>query len=98
MTDGEDKNIALGNAMHAYAEGVAFAHGFKRLPVKVITDSQIDFILNELKAPEGENPESYAFLNDPTLLQDLQGLIDYIKDIYNFTDAEVESFYVNNKP
>ena len=98
MTDGEDKNIALGNAMHAYAEGVAFAHGFKRLPVKVITDSQIDFILNKLKAPEGENPESYAFLNDPTLLQDLQGLIDYIKDIYNFTDAEVESFYVNNKP
>ena len=84
--------------MHAYGEGVAFAHGFKRLPVKQITDSQIDFILNELKAPEGENPESYAFLNDPSLIQNFQNLINYIQDIYNFTDEEIESYYVNNKP
>lgn len=98
LPDGEDKNVALGNAMHAYGEGVAFAHGFKRLPVKQITDSQIDFILNELKAPEGENPESYAFLNDPSLIQNFQNLINYIQDIYNFTDEEIESYYVNNKP
>jgi hypothetical protein len=98
LADGEEKDIALGNAMHAYAEGVAFAHGFKRLSIKQISDSEIDFILSELKAVEGENPESYEFLNDISLLQNLDGLITYIQDIYGFTDAEVESFYENNNP
>lgn len=98
LGDGEEKDIALGNAMHAYAEGVAFAHGFKRLSIKQISDSEIDFILSELKAVEGQNPESYEFLNDNSLLQNLDGLITYIQDIYGFTDAEVESFYENNNP
>lgn len=98
MADGEQRDIALGNAMHAYAEGVAFAHGFKRIPIKQITDSEIDFILSELKAVEGENPESYEFLNDTSLSQNLDNLIDYIQNIYNFSDAEVESFFVNNNP
>lgn len=98
LADGEQRDIALGNAMHAYAEGVAFAHGFKRIPVKQITDSEIDFILSELKAVEGENPESYEFLNDTSLSQNLDNLIDYIQNIYNFSDAEVESFFVNNNP
>lgn len=98
LADGEQRDIALGNAMHAYGEGVAFAHGLKRIPGKQITDSEIDFILSELKAVEGENPESYQFLNDTNLLQNLDGLIGYIQNIYNFTDAEVESFYVNNTP
>lgn len=98
LPDGEQKEIALGNAMHAYAEGVAFTHGFKRLAIKQISDSEIDFILSELKAVEGQNPESYEFLNDNTLLQNLDGLITYIQDIYGFSDAEVESFYENNNP
>lgn len=98
LPGGEEKDIALGNAMHAYAEGVAFTHGFKRLPVKQISDAEIDFILSELKAIEGENPESYEFLNDITLLENLDGLITYIQDIYGFSDAEVESFYENNNP
>jgi hypothetical protein len=98
LPGGEEKDIALGNAMHAYAEGVAFAHGFKRLSIKQISDSEIEFILSELKAIEGENPESYEFLNDITLLQNLDGLITYIQDIYGFSDAEVESFYENNNP
>lgn len=96
LADGEQRDIALGNAMHAYAEGVAFAHGFKRMPVKQITDNEIDYILSELKAEEGQNPESYQFLNDTNLLQNLEGLIGYIQNIYNFSDEEVESFYVNN--
>ncbi|GGE15965.1 hypothetical protein [Psychroflexus salis] len=96
LADGEQREIALGNAMHAYGEGVAFAHGFKRMPIKQITDAQIDFILSELKAEEGQNPESYQFLNDTSLLQNLEDLIGYIQNIYNFSDAEVESFYVNN--
>lgn len=98
LADGEQRDIALGNAMHAYAEGVAFAHGFKGVPVKQITDTQIDFILAELKAVEGENPASYEFLNDTSLLQNLDGLITYIQDIYGFSNTEVESFYENNNP
>lgn len=98
LADGEQRDTALGNAMHAYAEGVAFAHGFKRMSIKQITDSEIDFILSELKSVEGENPESYEFLNDTSLLQNLDDLIDYIQNIYNFSDAEVESFFINNNP
>jgi hypothetical protein len=98
LPDGEEKDIALGNAMHAYAEGVAFAHGFKRLSIKQISDGEIDFILAELKAVEDQNPESYDFLNDISLLQNLEDLITYIQDIYGFSDAEVEGFYENNNP
>lgn len=98
LADGEQRDITLGNALHAYAEGVAFTNGFKRLPVKQITDAQIDFILSELRAVEGENPASYEFLNDTSLIQNLNGLITYIQDIYGFSDAEVQSFYENNNP
>ena len=98
LTDSAEKDAALGNAMHAYAEGVAFAHGFKRLTIKQISDGEIDFILAELKAVEGQNPESHEFLNDISLLQDLEDLITYIQDIYGFSDAEVEGFYENNNP
>jgi len=98
LTDGEEREIALGNAMHAYAEGVAFAHGFKRLSNTQITDDEIDFILEKLKAVEGQNPESYAFLNDTSLSQNLDEIIDYIQTIYGFSDEEVESFYENNNP
>jgi hypothetical protein len=98
LADGEQKDIALGNAMHAYAEGVAFAHGFKRLANTEITDDEIDFILEKLKAVEGQNPESYEFLNDTSLSQNLDETVDYIQNIYGFSDAEVESFYENNNP
>ncbi len=87
---------ALGNAMHAYAEGVGFAHGFKGLATKKISDAQIDAILALLKAPEGQVPQSYQFLNDASLLSDLDDIITQIKDIYGFTDAEVSTFFVND--
>ncbi len=95
QTAGDDEG-ALGNAMHAYAEGVGFAHGFKGLANKQISDAQIDQILTLLKAPEGQVPESYQFLNDATLLEDLQDIIDLVQSIYDFTDAEVTSFFVND--
>ncbi|MEM9391410.1 MAG: hypothetical protein AAGA02_13105 [Bacteroidota bacterium] len=96
MQDGDMKDEALGDAMHAYAEGVGFAHGFKGLADKQISDAQIDQILALLRAPEGQVPESYQFLNDATLLEDLQDIIDLVQNIYDFTDAEVTSFFVND--
>lgn len=92
---GEDPE-ALGNAMHAYAEGVGFAHGFKGISDKVITDAQIDNILELLLAPEGEAPASYRFLNDATLLSNLDQIISDIQDIYGFSDEEVATFFVND--
>lgn len=86
----------LGDAMHAYAEGVAFAHGFRGLSNKTITDAQIDQILNLLLAPAGQTPTSYRFLNDATLIQNLDDVVDLIQDIYNFTDAEINTFFVND--
>ncbi len=85
-----------GNAMHAYAEGVAFAHGFKRASQKLITDAQIDQILVDLLAPEGQTPESFRFLNEATLINNLDRIVADIQMIYGFTDEEVQSFYVNN--
>lgn len=96
LPDGDEKDVALGNAMHAYAEGVGFAHGFKGLSDKVISDAQIDNILNLLLAPEGQTPESYRFLNDASLLSNCQTIIDDIQAIYGFTDEQVTSFFVND--
>ncbi|MEM9723642.1 MAG: hypothetical protein AAGA10_30550 [Bacteroidota bacterium] len=98
LADGEEKDAAFGNALHAYAEGVAFAHGFKGLPQKQITDTQIDSILDLLLAPEGQTPESYRFINEVTLLANFDQVIDDIQAIYGFSDAEVTGFFVNNNP
>ncbi|MEQ9203971.1 MAG: hypothetical protein RLO09_15345 [Cyclobacteriaceae bacterium] len=87
---------ALGSALHAYAEGVGFTHGFRGISDKQITDAQIDSILSLLLAPAGSTPESYKFLNDATLLDNLTTVIEEIQAIYGFTDAEVGSFYSNN--
>ncbi|MEM9327218.1 MAG: hypothetical protein AAGA85_16235 [Bacteroidota bacterium] len=91
-----DDEAALGNALHAYAEGVAFAHGFKGVSNKMISDTEIDNVLTLLLAPEGEVPESYKFLNDATLLGNLDQVIDDLQAIYEFTDAEVTTFFVND--
>ncbi|WP_339625123.1 hypothetical protein [uncultured Winogradskyella sp.] len=98
LPDGTEKEQMLGTAMHAYAEGVAFAHGFKGLPNKIITDSQIDSILVNFLAVEGQNPESHRFLNEVSLFSNLDAVIIDLQTIYGFTDAEKESFFVNNNP
>ena len=91
-----DDEEALGNALHAYAEGVGFAHGFKGLSNKMISDGEIDAILALLLAPEGQVPESFKFLNDATLLNNLDQIIGDLQAIYEFTDAEVDTFFVND--
>ncbi len=92
--DGDEE--VLGNAMHAYAEGVGFAHGFRGLSEKVITDQEIDDILELLLAPEGNEPQSYQFLNDAQLINNLDQIVDIIQDIYGFSDEEVTSFFSND--
>jgi hypothetical protein len=98
LPNGPEKDVELGNAMHAYAEGVAFAHGFRGLSDKLITDAEIDSILANFLAVAGQNPESHRFLNETDLFSNLDTVITDLQNIYGFTDAQVISFYVNNNP
>ncbi len=96
LEEGVEKDKALGDAMHAYAEGVAFAHGFRGISNKIITDQEIDALLELFLAPAGEKPESYRFLNDASLLGNFDGAINLIQNIYGFTDEEVATFFIND--
>ena len=84
--------------MHAYAEGVGFAHGFRNIDRKMMTNAQIDAVLALLQAPAGATPQSHRFLTEPDLLDDLQTIITTIQGVYGFTDAEVQSFFINIYP
>ncbi len=91
-----DNAEALGNAMHAYAEAVGFAQGFKGISQKLISDTEIDRVLELLLAPVGQAPQSFKFLNDATLLSNLTQIVVELQAIYGFTDEEIISFYVND--
>ncbi|MCZ4407705.1 hypothetical protein O3Q51_02710 [Cryomorphaceae bacterium 1068] len=95
---GEEREIKLGDALHAYSEGVGFTHGFRGLSQKQITDEEIDQILADLLAPENETPESYRFLNEVSLIANLDKIQNDIQSIYGFTNEEVSGFHVNNNP
>ncbi|MEM6717734.1 MAG: hypothetical protein AAF611_00320 [Bacteroidota bacterium] len=95
-SDGETKEEILGDAMHAYAEGVAFAHGFRGISNKIITDSEIDGILAALLAPAGQTPTSFEFLNVTDYETTLSQVEQNIQAIYGFTNDEVSDFYTNN--
>lgn len=96
IQDEIERRAALGTAMHAYAEGVGFTHGFRNIDEKFITDAEIDNILNNLLAPANEDPESYRFITEAGLLTNFDQIIEDIQNIYGFTDEEVQEFYENN--
>lgn len=85
-----------GSALHSYAEGVAFAAGWLGIADKKITDDQIKEILTNLLAADGQTPQSYKFLNDASLLSNLDAVITLIKGVYGFSDTEVTGFYTSN--
>jgi hypothetical protein len=85
-------------ALHAYGECVGFTHGWRTLPqqFKKITDAQIDEVLTKLNAPYNVTPQSYKFITEPvTQLPKLTQIIQQLKGIYGFTDAEIEDFKEN---
>ncbi|WP_027000272.1 hypothetical protein [Eisenibacter elegans] len=87
-----------GSALHAYGEAVGFLHGWRTINQnhKRITDAQIDQILVLLNAPQNGTPTSYKFVTDPVNeLPKLTSVINQLKSIYGFTDAQIESFKVN---
>lgn len=96
IEDEDEKRSALGNAIHAYGEGVGFTHGFRGLENKFITDAEIDGILAKLLAPAGQDSESYRFMTEATTLSNFDDIIETIQNLYGFTDEEVQNFLVNN--
>jgi hypothetical protein len=87
-----------GAALHAYGECVGFAHGWRTIPqqYKKITDAQIDEVLVLLNAPFNGTPTSYKFITEPVSeLPKLTQVINRLKDLYGFTNQEIEDFKNN---
>jgi hypothetical protein len=86
------------SALHELSECVGFVHGFKALAQsnRKITDTQINQILAYLKNPIGGSNTMYLFGTSPsTSIADLDALKTYIKNIYNFSDTEMNEFNYN---
>lgn len=86
------------SALHAYSECVGFVHGFRTVAAehRIITDTQIDLLLDLLNAPYNGTPTSYKFVTDPVNeLPKLQTARAEIKAIFGFTDQQMEDFKKN---
>ncbi|NJO03281.1 MAG: hypothetical protein HC880_17785, partial [Bacteroidia bacterium] len=95
-SDPAEKNNLLGSALHSYAEAVAFSYGWLGLDAKLITDSEIEDILELLLVKPGQAPESYRFAQEPALLDNFDQIIDLIQGVYGFSETQVNGFFVNN--
>lgn len=87
-----------GAAMHAYAEGVGFAHGWRGLPtgVRRITDAQIDEVLALFGAPVNGTTTSYRFITHTSEeLPKLQQISAKLKAIYGFSESQMVEFQKN---
>lgn len=95
-TNPDDAKLA--SAMHAYAECLGFIHGWKSIPAnsKVISDATVDSWLTTLGMPANGTPSAMVLFNDPGRgITAFDSVIQSIKALYGFTDAEMEGFKVN---
>ncbi len=95
-TNPDDAKLA--GAMHAYAEGLGFLHGWKTIPAsrKVIPDATVDALLSTLGAPAGGTATTLALFTNPAQgITAFDAAINNIKALYGFSNAEMESFKVN---
>jgi hypothetical protein len=95
---GQVMEMNFGPALHNIAEGSSFVHGYRMLPAasRKITDAQIDEILALFGAPATGPITVYKFATDTAAqVPKLDEVINKIKTIYGFSDAEVEAFKTN---
>jgi hypothetical protein len=84
------------SALHALGESIGFTHGYKTIPNKKMTETQLDEILSLLNAPVNGTPTCYKYVTDPVNeLPKLTTIINSIKSIYGFTDQEITDFSKN---
>lgn len=82
-------------SMHSYGECLGFIGGFRDVPQasRIITDAQIDGLLQTALAPNGGSTDGYKIhTSSGAAGAALQQVISDIKGIYGFTDAEINAF------
>ncbi len=88
----------ISGGLHDLGEAVGFIHGFKSVPQqhRIITDAQIDELLELLLAPAGTEGEQYRFVTEPFVtLPNIETYLDKIQNIYGFSDPEMADFEFN---
>lgn len=96
LTSTELTDAQKGSALHALSECIGFAAGWKTVSSKKISDTQIEQIITLLNAPSGANPAVYKFVTErETEVSKLSQIINLLKGVYSFSDAEISSFEVN---
>jgi len=86
------------SALHAHSEAIAFLWGFRQLnsPFRIASDAQIDQILALLYAKPGSTPSVYTLATQPAqTLGNLLQATQKIKEIYGFSEQEMEDFKKN---
>lgn len=87
-----------GDAIHAYGEAIAFAYGFYYVDPnqRLISNAELEQLLETLLFPINGTTTSYRILNDPVnALNEISAGLDQIQSIYGFSDQEMESFKLN---
>lgn len=87
---------ALASGMHATGEAIGFSLGLKALSGTQITDAELDAVLSALRY--GSNPQRKVtdFVTNPVAsVADLQPALSVMQAAYGFTDAQMESFRLN---
>ena len=82
-------------ALHSYGEAIGFISSFKTISQsrRIITDAQIDNLLQQVYAADGAPVEAYKLKTTSIdAVSRLQAGIGVIKGIYAFSDAQIESF------
>ncbi len=85
-------------ALHSYGEAVGFLSSFKTIAPsrRIISDAQIDDLLQQIYAADGAPIAAYKLKTTPfDAVSRVQAGIGVIKGIYAFTDAQIESFKQN---
>ncbi|WP_234735628.1 hypothetical protein [Tellurirhabdus bombi] len=85
----------ISTALHGYSEGVGLLHGWRTISQqhKKITDAQIEEVLTLMNAPYDKSALSYLFVSSPTSeLPKLTQAIGRLKEIYGFSDQEIDDF------
>jgi hypothetical protein len=84
------------STLHALSECIGFTMGWKTVSGKKITDTQIDEILTLLNAPTNDNIKPVLFLTDRiNQIGKLQEIITKVKNIYGFSNEQIEDFKKN---
>lgn len=85
--------------LHSFGEAIGLIAGFKTLPQekRIITDAQIDSLLQRVLAADGAPIQAYKLKTSSIeAVSRLQQAIGDIKGVYAFSDSEVEAFKKNN--